>query len=190
MLPCQWEHGNVHNPYNVAIIDRCIVVCHVPHAISSAHLMRKSSTILCVLCPQKFAEKLPWHLQIREIRESFLPTSFPPHGNYNFLCHFLYACISTLSWLGGCWAVTWLACCNVKNTLAIILAINYLAIQHKQCSSHRCVFTSSVKDGIDPLSKLFLAFLFLPTFYLPSGTSLLQFPAPANVLARTYYKIR
>ena len=131
----------------------CRLSCTTCHIISSFD-EEKQYNFMCIM-PPKIAEKLPWHLQIREIHESFLPTSFPPHGNYNFLCHFLDACISTLSWLGGCWAVTWLACCNVKNTLAIILAINNLAIQHKQCSSHGCVFTSSVKDGIDPLSNYF-----------------------------------
>ena len=35
VLPCQWERGNVHNPYAVAIVDRSVVVGHVPRAISS-----------------------------------------------------------------------------------------------------------------------------------------------------------
>ena len=35
VLPCQRERGNVHDPYAVAIVDKGVVVGHVPRAISS-----------------------------------------------------------------------------------------------------------------------------------------------------------
>ena len=35
VLPCQREHSNVHDPYAVAVVNRGIVIGHVPPTISS-----------------------------------------------------------------------------------------------------------------------------------------------------------
>ena len=35
VLPCQQEHGNVHDPYAVAVVNEGVTVGHVPRAISS-----------------------------------------------------------------------------------------------------------------------------------------------------------
>ena len=62
VLPCQWERGNVHDPYAVAIVERGVVVGHVPRAISSVCylFLGKSGTISCQVTGTKhYSRDLP-----------------------------------------------------------------------------------------------------------------------------------
>ena len=62
VLPCQRERGNVHDPYAVAIVERGVVVGHVPRAISSVCylFLGKSGTISCQVTGTKhYSRDLP-----------------------------------------------------------------------------------------------------------------------------------
>ena len=62
VLPCQRERGNVHDPYAVAIVDKGVVVGHVPRAISSVCylFLGKRGTISCqVTGARHYSRDLP-----------------------------------------------------------------------------------------------------------------------------------
>ena len=85
VLPCQKECGNVHNPYTVAIVNRSVIVDHVPWAISSVCylILGRDSTITCqVTAARHYSADLP-------------------QGGLEVPCKLIYF-LAKLGWLSKC----------------------------------------------------------------------------------------
>lgn len=62
VLPCQHERSNTHNPYAVAVVDRGVIVGHVPRSISSVcylFLVRKGTISCEVTGSRQYSTDLP-----------------------------------------------------------------------------------------------------------------------------------
>ena len=77
VLSCQWEGGNVHNPYAVAVIQKGLIVGHVPCAISAACnlFLRRNGTFRCqVIGTRHYSVDLPQGAKILPGSHHFWPT--------------------------------------------------------------------------------------------------------------------
>ena len=62
VLPCQQERSNTHDPYAVAVVDRGVIVGHVPRGISSVCYLfiNRKGTITCeVTGAKQYTTDLP-----------------------------------------------------------------------------------------------------------------------------------
>ena len=62
VLPCQRERGNAHDPYAVAVLNRGVIVGHLPRAISSVCylFLGREGTIQCqVTGTRQYSVDLP-----------------------------------------------------------------------------------------------------------------------------------
>ena len=60
VLPCQQERGNTHDPYAVAVVERGVIVGHVPCAVSSVCylFLGEKGTISCQVTGMRHYSKI------------------------------------------------------------------------------------------------------------------------------------
>ena len=105
---CLASRSNTHNPYAVAVVDRC-------HCWSCMR-MRKLARVCLRATPLKIrGENFHECLQIREIRESFLPRKFLAIRYPNKCMHFL--------WIAALQKITTNASCKLPLLYAMTIPI-------------------------------------------------------------------